>query len=221
MQLCHHRSLNALSNSAIIILNRVGDFFMLSAITQRLITLLQLIVVMVYIIFEELIWEGIARPTYAYIHGLRVLQRIEVKLDDANPSLILAVFVVLLLIVEAFGLYAGVLFVSGQVILGTVLYTAKIPVAAFTFWLFRVTEEKLMQFRWFKWFYERIMDGIDWLKSCEIYREIMERLTIVKRRIKAWFRSMKSNYFPDESPFVTKIKAFYRAIKEMLRRSKQ
>ena len=194
---------------------------MLSAMIQRLITLLQLIVVMVYIIFEEVIWEGIARPTYAYINGLRVLQRIEMKLDDANPSLILVSFVVLLLIVEAFGLYAGVLFVSGQVVFGAVLYAAKIPVAAFTFWLFRVTEEKLMQFRWFKWFYERIMEGIDWLKSCKIYIEIMDRLKMVKIGIKAWFRSLMLNYFPDESPFVAKIKAFYRAIKEMLRRSKQ
>lgn len=191
---------------------------MLSAITHRLITLLQLIVVMTYIIFEEAIWEGIAKPIYRYVHTLKILQRIEVKVHNANPILILFVFVILLVMVEAFGIYAGVLFVSGQVVLGLVLYLAKIPVAAFTFWLFRVTEDKLMQFGWFRWLYEKIMEGVDWLKSCEIYIQIIHRLHQVKQRLKAWFKALKVKYFSKESPFVTKIKQFYKAIKEMLHR---
>lgn len=216
-------SLNAkaLSSSAIMVQNKIGNsFLMLATMTKRLITLLQLIAVMAYIIFEELIWEGIARPIFTYVHGLRILQRIEVKVHDANPSLILSIFVVLLSIVEVFGLYAGVLFVSGKVALGAVLYTAKIPVAAFTFWLFRVTEDKLMQFGWFKWTYERIMDAIDWLKSAEIYIQTMNRLKVVKTTLQEWFRVFKAKYFAKESLFVVKIKQLYQSIKEILRRSK-
>ncbi|UFH59573.1 hypothetical protein [Sulfurovum mangrovi] len=193
---------------------------MLSTVKHRVITLLQLIVVMIYIIFEELIWEGIAKPVYTYVHSLKILQRIEVKVHSANPTLILFVFVMLLAVVEAFGVYAGVLFVSGQVVLGAALYIAKIPVAAFTFWLFRVTEDKLMQFGWFKWIYEKIMDGIAWLKSCEIYIRTMDRLKRVKTRVKEWFKTLKAKYFAKESPFITKIKQFYRVIKGRLRRSK-
>ena len=193
---------------------------MLATIKHRIITLLQLIIVITYIIFEELIWEGIAKPIYTYLHGLKILQSIEVKVHDTNPALILSVFVVLLAIVEAFGIYAGVLFVSGQVIFGAVLYIAKIPVAAFTFWLFRVTEDKLMQFGWFKWLYEKIMDAIDWLKSCEIYIQTMAKLKMVKTKSKEWFKTFKTNYFAKESPFVIRIKQFYKAIKTILRRSK-
>lgn len=193
---------------------------MLATVTQRLIILLQLIIVMTYIIFEEVIWEGIAKPIYRYVHTLKILQRIEVKVHDANPALILFVFVVLLVIVEAFGIYAGILFVSGQVIFGVLLYIAKIPVAVFTFWLFRVTEDKLIQFGWFRWTYGKIMGAIEWLKSCEIYIRIIHRLHTVKTTLKEWFRSFKMNYFPKENPFVVKIKEFYEAIKEILRRSK-
>ncbi|MDM5272204.1 hypothetical protein PGH07_08425 [Sulfurovum sp. zt1-1] len=192
---------------------------MLTTVIHRIITLLQLIFVITFIVFEELIWEGIAKPIYTYVHGLRILQRIEVRVHDANPSLILSIFVVLLALVESFGIYAGVLFVSGQVILGVILYVAKIPVAAFTFWLFRVTEDKLMQFGWFKWIYEKIMDAVDWLKSSDIYIQTMNRLKMVKMKLKEWFKTFKSKYFAKESPFVTKIKQFYKAIKTILRRS--
>ena len=128
-------------------------------------SLLQLILVIIYILFEELIWEGIAKPIYEAIHALQILQKIETKLQTVNATVILGIFVVLLTIVEAFGIYAGMLFVSGQVVLGLTLYISKIPIAAFTFWLFRVTEDKLMQFGWFKWMYEWIMKAIEWLKS--------------------------------------------------------
>ncbi len=187
---------------------------MLSGIKHRLILLLQLIIVIIYIIFEELIWEGIAKPIYEMIHALKILQKIEVKLQMVNPSLILVIFVVLLTIVEAFGLYAGMLFVSGQVLLGLTLYLSKIPIAAFTFWLFRVTEDKLMQFGWFKWLYDWIMKGINWIKSSEIHQKTIEYLAQMKMRIKV----LKEKYFANKSPFMEKMKRLYKTLKESLRK---
>ena len=187
---------------------------MLSAIKNRLISLLQLLLVITYIIFEELIWEGIAKPIYEAIHALKILQKVEAKLESVNPSVILVIFVVLFVIVEAFGIYAGMLFVSGQVLLGLALYISKIPIAAFTFWLFRVTEDKLMQFGWFKWLYDWIMKAIDWLKACEMYKKTIERLVQVKMSIKA----LKEKYFAGESPFIEKIKQIYNTVKASLRK---
>lgn len=187
---------------------------MLSSMTHRIILLLQLLIVIIYIIFEELIWEGIAKPIYKVIHGLRMLQKIEAKLDTVRPSIILSIFVILLAIVEAAGIYAGMLFVSGQVVIGLVLYVSKIPIAAFTFWLFRVTEDKLMQFGWFKWMYDQIMKAIDWLKSCEMYKRTIARLIQVKKIIKEF----KEKYFAQKSPFMEKIKQLYRSIKASLRK---
>lgn len=187
---------------------------MLSAIKHKLITLVQLLLVMTYIIFEELIWEGIAKPIYEAIHALKILQRLEAKLENVKPSMILVIFILLFVIVEAFGLYAGMLFVSGQMILGLVLYISKIPIAAFTFWLFRVTEEKLMQFGWFKWLYEWIMRAIDWIKATEIHRKTKERLVEMKRDIKVW----KEKYFAGESPFIERMKQLYKRVKVSLRK---
>lgn len=187
---------------------------MLSAIKHRFISLLQLLLVITYIIFEELIWEGMAKPIYKAVHGLKILQNIEAKLETVNPSVILVIFVILLVIVEAAGIYAGMLFVGGQVVIGLVLYISKIPIAAFTFWLFRVTEDKLMQFGWFKWMYDWIMKAIEWIKSSEIHQKTIEYLVHVKMS----FRAFKEKYFAGKSPFIEKIKQLYTTLKESLRK---
>ena len=191
---------------------------MLTMLKRKIILTFQLLLVITFIIFEEVIWEGIARPIYTYVHGLKLLQQIEVKVQQSNPLVVLSVFVILLATVELFGVYAGVLFISGHLILGTALYLSKVPIAAFTFWLFKVSEEKLMQFGWFKWMYEKIMALIDWLKSCEVYIETMEKLKSLKRKIKEWVKTLKAKYFAKESLFVSRIKKLYQTIKASLRR---
>jgi len=191
---------------------------MLTTIKNKLISLLQLILVIIFIIFEELIWEGIAKPIYEAIHSLKILQKIEAKLQHINAYVILVIFVVLLATVETFGIYAGMLFVSGQVLLGLALYISKIPIAAFTFWLFRVTEDKLMQFGWFKWLYEKMMAGITWLKSREMYIETMERIKRIKERLKKSAKAFKAKYFAKESPFMIKVKRLYKTIKASLKK---
>ena len=191
---------------------------MLTTIKNKFISLLQLILVFIFIIFEELIWEGIAKPIYEAIHSLKILQKIEAKLKHINAYVILVLFVVLLATVETFGIYAGMLFMSGQVLLGLSLYVSKIPIAAFTFWLFRVTEDKLMQFGWFKWLYEKMMSGIEWLKSREMYVETMARLKRMKEGFKKRARAFKEKYFTNESPFMTKVKRLYKTIKASLKK---
>ena len=99
-------------------------------------------------------------------------------------------------------------------VLGLVLYISKIPIAAFTFWLFRITEDKLMQFGWFKWLYDLIMKVIDWIKSSEIHQKTIEYLVQMKMHIKV----LKEKYFSGKSPFIKKIKQLYKTLKTSLRK---
>jgi len=191
---------------------------MLATIKHKLISLFQLILVMIYIVFEELIWEGIAHPIYTFVHSLKILQKVEEKLHDFNRYVILVLFIVMLAGVEALGLYAGYLFVSGQVAVGLSIYLTKIPIAAFTFWMFRITEDKLMKFGWFKWIYDKVMGAIDWLKSLDIYISTMEKLKSLKMKIKAFKIRIKEQYFSKESRFIIKIKRLYKTIKASLRK---
>ncbi len=189
---------------------------MLSTIKHKLITLFQFIIVLVYIIFEEIIWEGISKPIYEFLHSLKILQKVEVLLHSVNAYIVLVIFVLLLLFVEILGIYAGLLFVQGKVWHGLTLYMSKIPIAAFTFWVFRITEDKLMQFGWFKWIYELLISAIDWLKSKDIYILTVKKIKIVKTDIKVYIKSFKNRYFSTDTLFTAKIKQLYKTVKEFM-----
>jgi len=185
---------------------------------QKLITLLQLLLVVGFIVFEEIVWEGIAKPIYTWVHGLRLLQKLEAVLQRIPAGVILVTFVVLLAAVEGLGLYAGVLFVSGNAFIGAMLYATKIPIAAFTFWLFKVSKPRLMEYAWFAWLYEKTMAWIERLKAWPMYVQTMAMLVQAKHRLKAGVREFKARYFAKESRFVRGLRRFYHVIKKALKR---
>ncbi|CAA6805594.1 MAG: Bll5565 protein [uncultured Sulfurovum sp.] len=187
----------------------------------RVLLVFQFILVFLFILFEEIIWEGIAKPIYNKIESLQITQRLEVKVQDTHRYVVLTVFTILLLAVEAAGLLAGVFFVQGQVILGLFLYIAKIPIAAFVFWLFKVGKDKLLSFNWFNWAYLKLMSGIDWLKERESYKRMMAYMAELKVAIKAKWRAFKAKYFAQESSFLKELKAFYTYMKNFKKNMKK
>ena len=187
------------------------DFF--NKIFGRMLLILQFILVFLFIVFEEIIWEGIAKPIYNKIESLKITQKLEVKIQDTDRYVVLAVFSSLLLAVEAAGLLAGVFFLQGQILVGLLLYVAKIPIAAFVFWLFKAGKEKLLSFDWFNWSYKKIMAGLDWLKERESYKRMMIYMLEVKSKIKENWKVVKFKYFAEEGSFMKELKNFYAYMK--------
>jgi len=177
---------------------------------------LQLVLILLFIVFEEIIWEGIAQPIYNYVHSLNIVKRLETHLAKVNAYVALFIFVTLLIIVEVAGLLAGVLFVKGQILVGGTLYIAKIPLAAFTFWIFKVTKFKMLSFGFVAWIYKRIIAFMNWIKDLETYQVLMQRLKTIKALLKSSFLAFKNRFFPKKSAFVEKFKQMYRAIKGRL-----
>lgn len=182
---------------------------------RKALLLMQILLVATFIIFEEIIWEGLAKPIYTYVHSLRILQKLEMKLKQANAYLVLVLFVLLLVGVEMMGVYAGVLFVSGHVFMGSLTYLMKVPIAAFTFWLFRTTESKLMRFGWFKKLYELLMKGIEWLKASSVYQETIKQVAYIKAISRKWLIYLKSTYFSQENIFMARLKRIYSYMKHI------
>ena len=187
------------------------------SILHKLSIIIQLPLVIIFILFEELIWEQIAQPLYNKIKSLKVLQKIEVKLQTTHRGVILFAFIIILTVVEVAGLVAGVLFIQGKILLGLGLYLSKIPIAAFTFWLFKVTKIKLLSFGWFAWIYNKMISGFEWLKARAIYQKIMMSVQNIKKYIKEWFRLFKAKFVTKESGFTLRIKKLYRDIKQILK----
>jgi len=179
---------------------------MFNRFLDKLLILIQLPLVILFIIFEELIWEGIAKPIYNYIKSMRLLIKIENILLDTSRGIILLFFIIIFTTVETAGVVAGLLFIKGQIALGLIIYLTKIPIAGFTFWLFKVTKHKLLSFYWFNWSYIKINSIFDWFKNQQIY--INTILTIKKIKL----------YFTGNGKFLKKVKYLYINMKKIFNR---
>ncbi len=188
----------------------------LNSIFNKIKLTFQITIILIFILFEEIVWESLAKPIYLVIHSLKIIQRLEKHLKKINSYVALLIFTFLLFVVEGAGLLAGVLFIKGKVMMGSILYLAKIPLAGFTFWIFRVTKNKMLSFSLVLWIYNKIISIFDWIKSRELYIETMKRLKFIKSYIKISLKSFKDKFLPKESGIVLKLKRIYKAIKSKL-----
>ena len=181
---------------------------------------LQYFLVFLFIVFEEFVWEGIAVPVGEYLRSLRLLQALERVVRRMNRYLILVLFVLLFGGVELAGVTAGILIVQGMVLPGLLLYGLKIPIAAFTFWLFGVSREQLLSFAWFAWAYERILAFLAWLKSREIYQKSMETLHRIKAGLRNFRQELKNLFSKEQGGFFRRLRTLYRLLRERLQRNR-
>ncbi len=179
---------------------------------NRFIHILLSIVVFIYIIFEEIFWESIARPVYKYIHELKLLKKLEHFILKMPSYVILILFLFIFAMVEFLGIVAGALFLKGNIFIAVSLYLSKIPISAFTFWLFKISKQKLLAFVWFKKSYNFILQKIDLIKSTQIYQQIKSYTRQIKKTFKLW----KIRYFPKGS-FSSKIKHIYYHLKQLFK----
>ncbi len=186
---------------------------MLKSISKRVISIFEYILVVIFIVFEELIWERIAIPLFGYLSSLKVMQYIESAILKLNRYIILLIFVSLFIVVEGAGITAGILMVNDMVLTGFLLYAMKIPVAAFTFWLFKISEAKLLSFDWFKSIYYGIKSVVRWLKSTSIYKSVLLHIKWLKDHIKPYIYKIKNIVSNKESRVFVKLKRLYRLLK--------
>ena len=154
---------------------------------KKILNIFLTILVFTYIIFEELIWDRLAKPIFSYISNLELFRDLEPKILALNSYLILFIFLIPFIIVELLGVYAGILFVSGNIVLGIVLYISKIPIAVVIFWFFNVAKDRLLQFRWLNFIYKNLILVIEKIKNSEIYLMIQDKTLIIKNEIKKRF----------------------------------
>lgn len=181
----------------------------LSNVLHRTILLFQFLLVLTYMFFEELIWNGIAVPIYSFLGSLRLLQILEKRLKYINGHIVVLLFIAIFVFAEGLGIVAGIFAVSGKLFLGIVLYATKIPIAAFAFWLFRVTKKKLMAFEWFAFLYNVIEKGLSWLKGLDVYISTMDLLLETKVWIKSKVIIIKTKWFQHKGNIPKRFKKLY------------
>jgi len=160
----------------------------------------EVVLVIAFIFFEELVWKKLALPVKNWLVSLEILQGVQAKIMLQSTYMILLIFLVPLAIAEVMGIYSGMLIVSGSLIMGVLLYIIKIPVAGLTFWIFSFSKDRLLTIDWFETLYDLMVRLFDWIKSTNIYRRV--RYSIY--RVKKYFKNLKGNGFREDIDHVYK-----------------
>lgn len=174
---------------------------------KKILNIFLIVLVFIYIIFEELIWEKFAKPIITLISSLQLFQNLIPKILALNSYFILIFFISIFVIVELIGIYAGILFISGHVISAIFIYVLKIPIAAFIFWFFNIVKPKLLEFKWFEVIYNYTILFISKIKNSSIYIMIKEKAYMLKK-------SLKEKIFSTRSILKSKLISIYKLLKQ-------
>jgi hypothetical protein len=162
---------------------------------KKILNIFLIVLVFIYIIFEELVWEKLAKTILNFISNLSLLKDFTPKILALNSYFILIFFISIFVIVELIGVYAGILFISGHIFSAVFIYILKIPVAAFIFWFFNITKERLLEFKWFNFIYNKLIIMIEKIKNSSSYILIKENIfstrSKLKKKIMSIYRLLK------------------------------
>ncbi|NOQ64489.1 MAG: hypothetical protein GQ582_08255 [Methyloprofundus sp.] len=142
------------------------------------------ILVIGYLLFEELFWNFIAEPVYDYIKSLIALEPLKKTFLEMNRYALLVVFLFNLSASELMGILAGLHFVEGELLMAASVYTLKIPIVIFTFWLFELTKNQLLSFNWLKHSYEWAVHFIHKIRSSSLHVYIKAKVEGIKQKAK-------------------------------------
>jgi hypothetical protein len=169
-----------------------------------IIRIIESVLVVTYIIFEELIWNIFAEPVLQYLKSLKILDAMEKTFLEMHRYLLLVVFIFILGLAEGLGVLSGISIINGYFFFGIAIYALKLPFAVFTFWLFDLTKDKLMRFSWLKKAYEVILDLIDIIINSSIHVYIRSKILSTRKKIKELV-----NKYLREGGFLASTKSHY------------
>jgi hypothetical protein len=137
--------------------------------------------VILYILFEELVYNAVILPVSDRIKSLQVIQRLNALLARFGRYAILITFVLLFVASEGLGATALVMLAQGLVLIGVGLYVVKTLLGIYAFVILHHHKETLFSFGWFAYTYGKIVAVLDVIKSSSAYLEVIAIAHQVKK----------------------------------------
>lgn len=177
---------------------------------------LESVLVIGYLLFEEIIWDLFAKPLISYLKSLAILDRLKQTFLTMNRYLLVTFFLLIFVIAEYMGVLSLITIAQQQLLLGISIYALKIPIAAFTFWLFDLTKPQLMTFPWLKVTYETLLYWIDRIVQSNIYKTIKYKVMVIKQQLRELREALLLR-----NAFVKHMQSIYQSLKAALLRGFQ
>lgn len=152
-------------------------------IYSPILVFLESVLVLTYILFEELVWERFARPVTKIVSQI-FKEKAIVIVQKSNKYVILGLFLILLIMAEALGIAAGAIFIYGYIIIGVAMYLLKILFAGIAFWFLGVAKEKLFSVYLFKKSYDFIIRIKKAIENSSYYKSVKTKIASIKTKIK-------------------------------------
>jgi len=143
----------------------------------------ELLLVIGFIVFEEIIWKKLVYPIKEWFASLKVFIKLQAWIEKQDTISTLVYFMLPFIAAELLSIYSGTLIVTGHIMVGLALYIAKIPVAGVAFWIFSFSKDKLLSLDWFNTLYLLVIRGFDWIKSTAIYKRVKANIAKIKEYI--------------------------------------
>ncbi len=157
---------------------------------RKLFFIIQYILVLLYILFEEIIWEQFAKPLFRYLKYLRLFEKFEAFLAKQNRYTILLFFLIVLVVAELLGVASAIVAVQGYIITAIIAYGLKLLLAAFAFWVLNTQKSKLLSFGWFAYLYEKTIAIKRYIQESPIYKRIIK----ISQKVKLYLKLRLTNF---------------------------
>lgn len=153
---------------------------------RRIRNLLFILLILTYILFEELIWNTAVVPVIRYISAFHLYRRfLEYIRLRAGRMSVLFLFSVPFVIGEIVGILSGVLAANLYFTGAVLLYACKIPLIVVALAILQNGKEKLLSFGWFAVCYTWVMKQLDKLHNSVLYLQTLHIIGRIRERIAA------------------------------------
>lgn len=151
---------------------------------RRLRNTLLILLILSYILFEELIWKTTVAPLIEYISAFHFYRRFLDYIQlQAGRTTVLILFIVPFLIGEGIGILSGILAANLYLISAVLVYACKIPLIVVALAILQNGKEKLLSFGWFALSYRWVIRQLDRLHSSTLYLQTVHLISRIRERI--------------------------------------
>lgn len=169
---------------------------------------LKVLLVVLFIIIEELTWKRVGEPIYRRIKALRIMRKFKTWISNVKHRYaLLTIFLSVFLLMEITSTIGLVLIGTGAIVTGILFYTMKIFLTVPAVVIFNAGKKPLLSF----WLIRFIFILILLMKRSRIFRNSKKYF----RKIKVFFVEFKSSYFKKdtENSFLISIRKIYKYIR--------
>lgn len=161
---------------------------------KKLFDYLLFFLILLYIVFEEIVWEKIAKPLFTLLFKIPFFQDFEYRIQSLNRYVTLIIFLSFFILVELLGVYSDIVFVQREIALAIFIYLLKIPLAILILWFFDINKEKLLSFYFMDVLYEIMIKIKIKITQSKAYKTVNEKIISLKNSISKLFNFEGENF---------------------------